>query len=266
MPHEVVISGERDASDVMMSSSIPSNTIIVKEEATRDADAKSDEAVVAKQETQAAAKEDKETPPETAKDGDGEASRETAEAFIVAGVDVTDYSREYAANGKLSEDTYKALDAKGFPRDMVDAYIKGLEQSAADDGAGELAEKEVNAILDEVGGEAYYNKVMEWAAEKLTQDEMDAYDKAVTVNDPAMVRFVVSGLVARYEREHGAPPKLISGNKVNEANVVRGYKDRSSMMDAMKDPRYGNDPDYTREVERKVVASGVMRSHAHSRR
>ena len=38
-------------------------------------------------------------------------------------------------------------------------------------------------------------------------------------------------------------------------STVGGYKSRQQMIDAMKDPRYINDPAYRAEVEAKVVAA-----------
>ena len=100
---------------------------------------------------------------------------------------------------------------------------------------------------------------MAWAADKLSDEERDAYDKAVSGKDPTVARLVVQGLMSRYEREHGSEPTLVMGTKAPAPEALGGYKDRSSMIKAMNDPRYGTDPDYTREVERKVIASGLMR-------
>lgn len=217
--------------------------------------------------------EDEDTTTDLNKEGketvnDEEASKETAETvkktsdttddgnnFVVAGVDVASYAAEYEKSGKLSEDSYKALAEKGFSKELVDAYIRGLEGQAEEKGG--LAKKEVDNILADVGGEDRYNKIMAWASVNLTQEEQDAYDKLVTMPDPAVARLAVQGLLNRYEREKGHPPSLIQGGKAPD--VPAGFKNRSEMIAAMSDKRYGSDPEYTREVEMKVRSSGIMR-------
>ena len=138
----------------------------------------------------------------------------------------------------------------------MDAYIRGLDNAAGD--RGELAQKDVDAILAEAGGEERYNKIMAWAAEKLSMEEQDAYDDVVTSSNPAVARLAVQGLIARYEKEKGHEPRLVMGRS-SPASIAPGFKDRSSMIAAMNDKRYGTDPEYTRDVERKVIASGLMR-------
>ena len=188
------------------------------------------------------------------------AKQEDSEVFEVGGVDVSDIAKEYEETGSLSEESYKELSDNGFPKEVVDAYLRGLEQSSSD--AGELARSEVEKIITEVGGLEKYERVMAWAAEKLSQEEQDAYDKAVSANNPTMARLVVQGLMSRYEREYGVQPNLVTGGRSNEASIEgSSFASRSDMIQAMSDKRYGTDPDYTREVEAKVIRSGIMRGN-----
>ena len=188
------------------------------------------------------------------------AKQEDSEVFEVGGVDVSDIAKEYEETGSLSEESYKELSDNGFPKEVVDAYLRGLEQSSSD--AGELARSEVEKIITEVGGLEKYERVMAWAAEKLSQEEQDAYDKAVSANNPTMARLVVQGLMSRYEREYGVQPNLVTGGRANEASIEgSSFASRSDMIQAMSDKRYGTDPDYTREVEAKVIRSGIMRGN-----
>lgn len=184
----------------------------------------------------------------------------SADAFIVGGHDMGKFAQEYEKEGKLSDTSYKELADAGFSRELVDAYIDGVQRSAEASG-GELAGKEVDAILQEVGGQEEYDKVMQWAVTHLTEEEQEAYDRAVTNPDPAVARFVVQGLFSRYEREHGRAPSLVTGTRVSatEAARAQGFSDRSEMIKAMSDKRYGVDPEYTRRVEQQVLSSGLMK-------
>ena len=53
--------------------------------------------------------------------------------------------------GKLEDDDYKALEGAGFSKDMVEAYLDGVQYRAEQD--SQLAAKEVAAIKNEFGGE-----------------------------------------------------------------------------------------------------------------
>ena len=186
-------------------------------------------------------------------DGDG---------FYVGDFDMTALAEEFQKDGKLSEESYKELEENGFSRELVDTYIRGVQSAATE--AGELAKEHVDTIIAEVGGLEKFEAVMKWADGKLSQEEKDAYNKAATGSDPVVARLVVQGLVSRYEREYGHTPTLMKGGKTSvvdgAASGSEGFPDRSSMIQAMRDPRYGNDPEYTRSVESRVLRSGLMRS------
>lgn len=177
--------------------------------------------------------------------------------FEVAGLDMTELSKEYETTGTLSEESYKELEENGFSKDVVDAYIRGVKMTASSE--GELAQKDVDNILSEVGGLAKYEQVMSWASTKLSQEEQESYNRAVTGKDSAVARLVVQGLMSRYEKEYGRNPDLVSGDRAASPDGTSGFSSRSDMIAAMSDSRYGKDPNYTREVESKVIRSGIMR-------
>ena len=194
-----------------------------------------------------------------AKDGANN-DNDDPDGFYVGDFDMTALAEEFEKDGKLSEESYKELEENGFSRELVDTYIRGVQAAAGE--AGELAKEHVDAIIAEVGGLERFEAVMKWADGKLSQEEKDAYNKAATGEDPVVARLVVQGLVSRYEREYGHAPTLLKGGKTSTSSSpsTEGFPDRTSMIRAMKDPRYGNDPEYTRSVESRVLRSGLMRS------
>lgn len=202
---------------------------------------------------QAAPAQNKEVNP--AEQQHAEDTQETP-VFEIAGLDMSELSKEYETTGALSAESYKELAENGFPQEVVDAYIRGVKASVSE--SGELAKKDVDSIISEVGGLSKYEQVMSWAATKLTPQEQESYNRAVTAKDPAVARLVVQGLFSRYEREYGHAPTLVEGGR--SSPVSAGFSNRSDMVAAMSDKRYGKDPDYTREVEVKVINSGLMRS------
>ena len=183
----------------------------------------------------------------------------TSDSFVIGDCDVTELAAEYERDGVLSEESYKELADNGFPKEVVDAYIRGVKASTQEQ--TELAQKEVDAILQEAGGLERYEKVMAWASDKLSSEEQEAYNKAVTSSDPTVARLVVQGLMSRYEKEYGSNPSLLSGDGgIAGTPITNAFSNRSDMVQAMSDPRYGKDPDYTREIEGKILRSGLMRT------
>ena len=182
-----------------------------------------------------------------------------SDSFVIGDCDVTELAAEYERDGVLSEESYKELADNGFPKEVVDAYIRGVKASTQEQ--TELAQKEVDAILQEAGGLERYEKVMAWASDKLSPEEQEAYNKAVTSSDPTVARLVVQGLMSRYEKEYGSNPSLLSGDGgIAGTPITNAFSNRSDMVQAMSDPRYGKDPDYTREIEGKILRSGLMRT------
>lgn len=201
-------------------------------------------------------------PSNTNTKGEDSGTDDDGDGFYVGDFDMTALAEEFQKDGKLSEESYKELEENGFSRELVDTYIRGVQSAATE--AGELAKEHVDAIIAEVGGLEKFEAVMKWADGKLSQEEKDAYNKAATGSDPVVARLVVQGLVSRYEREYGHTPTLMKGGKTSMVDGIasssEGFPDRSSMIQAMRDPRYGNDPEYTRSVESRVLRSGLMRS------
>lgn len=159
-----------------------------------------------------------------------------------AGLDWTAVNTEFAQRGQLSDQSYEKLEAVGITRDMVDQYT-----------AGQVAlQKTARAeMLTSVGGEEGYGKVVEWAKDALTKDELTAYNKIVTGSDREATKMAIAGLKDRMDKAEGIDPKLVQGGP---SNVV-GFQSMAELKAAIKDPRYGKDPVYRRSVEQKTLVS-----------
>lgn len=272
---EVILGGKpANVSSIMEGSkSTPPNTVIIEAETpTEGSPSTTTASTVNNNATQSAAMPGTEQPtdkatsksePETkntdGKDGPQTEEDNTSDSFVIGDCDVTELAAEYERDGVLSEESYKELADNGFPKEVVDAYIRGVKASTQEQ--TELAQKEVDAILQEAGGLERYEKVMAWASDKLSPEEQEAYNKAVTSSDPTVARLVVQGLMSRYEKEYGSNPSLLSGDGgIAGTPITNAFSNRSDMVQAMSDPRYGKDPDYTREIEGKILRSGLMRT------
>lgn len=154
-------------------------------------------------------------------------------------------SVEFFEKGELSEDTYEALAKAGLSRELVDSYVAG--QSA-------LLQNEQDAIRNVAGND--YDKMSQWAGKNLADDEMKAYNDAVTSGTIDQAKFAVSGLYARYKAENGNQPTLTMGNTAGSGSMP--FSDMQDVRRAMSDPRYkAGDKAYHAEVDRRLAVSNL---------
>jgi hypothetical protein len=157
-------------------------------------------------------------------------------------------------SGTLESGDYDQLAEAGFSRDMVDAYLSGLQYKAAQDTA--LSVKEVASIKESLGGEAEYNKMIQWAGDNLSPEEVEGFNQIINSQPMAAVKMAVAGLHARYTAVEGREPKLIGGR------ASRGSSDKfestAQLVEAMSDPRYSKDPAYQKKVQEKLGRSSIF--------
>jgi hypothetical protein len=157
------------------------------------------------------------------------------------------FSKEFADTGAISEASFAELDKLGYPRSVVEQYIEG---------ARAIASKQQTEIYGLVGGEQAYGKLVEWAAEAMAPDEIEAYNKVISGNDPATVKFAVQSLRARYESAAGTKePRFVAASG---RSAPSGYESVAQLMEAMGDPRYKTDEAFRNEVARKLSVSSIM--------
>lgn len=172
-----------------------------------------------------------------------------------AEIDFGAMNTRWQETGQLADEDYDQLQEAGFTRDMVDAYLSGLQYKAAQDTA--LTVKEITALKQEYGGEKGYSDMLEWAADNLSEDEIKGFNEIVTGNSTmAAVRMAVSGLHAKYTAKAGVEPKLIGGRSPKAASDK--FESTAQLVEAMKDPRYGQDPAYRRKIEEKLARSSIF--------
>lgn len=173
------------------------------------------------------------------------AARDAAEN---AGLNFDDLSSKYWEKGTLDDSDYSALEKSGIPKHIVDQFIAGQEA---------ILNSTRSQVFESVGGEDTYVAMTEWAAENLSEAEIDAYNRAVNSNDLSMVQMAVKGLKAQYAASEGFEPKrsVTGGNAKKGADV---YRSIAELEKDMGDSRYRNDPAFRRDVEQKLARSDIM--------
>ena len=159
---------------------------------------------------------------------------------------IAEASKEFFENdGTLSEETYNALEKAGLPRDLVDSYAAGQQA---------LLQSEEAQIQSVANGQ--YDAMAEWANENLPQEEIDAFDEAVTGGTVQQAKLAVQGLYARYQNATGSTPKLTQGNVVGSATMP--FKSMQELARAQSDPRYrSGDKAYHEEIDRRLAVSNI---------
>jgi hypothetical protein len=171
-----------------------------------------------------------------------------------AGINFGDMNVRWQQSGTLESGDYDQLAEAGFNRDMVDAYLSGLQYKATQDTA--LTVKEVASIKESLGGEAEYRKMIEWAGENLQPDEVEGFNQIINSQPMAAVKMAITGLHARYSAVEGREPKLIGG-RASKGNSDK-FESTAQLVEAMSDPRYSKDPAYQRKVQEKLGRSSIF--------
>ena len=171
-----------------------------------------------------------------------------------AQINFQDMNVRWQQTGTLEAGDYEQLAEAGFNRDMVDAYLSGLQYKQTQDTA--LSVKEVASIKESLGGEGEYSKMIEWAAANLSADEVEGFNQIINTQPMAAVKMAITGLHARYSAVEGREPKLIGGRAPKGSTDK--FESTAQLVAAMSDPKYSTDPAYQRKVQEKLSRSSIF--------
>lgn len=158
------------------------------------------------------------------------------------------YSNEYAEKGELSDKSYKELAKQGITKDLVNAYIEGQKA---------LADNHVKQVHDVVGGTDSYNKLVEWATENLSENEISGFNELVETGTIEQIRFGVRGLMAQSGMSVPNQSSELIDGEVNNIDTD-SFTSLAQVTSAMNDPRYQNDPSFRQLVTEKIAKSSVF--------
>lgn len=187
------------------------------------------------------------TPPKTDVDPAAATQADVEKALAPAGLNLQDFNAEFAEKGELSSDSYEKLAKAGYDKALVDQFIEGQKARAV---------QFETEIQSEVGGTDRYMEMVTWAKVNLTPAEIDAYNLAVGSGKPEQAKLAALGLNAKFTQAVGnEPQRQIGGQK---ATSSEGFESTAQVTEAMKDPRYKNDPAYRAKVQAKLASSSVF--------
>lgn len=159
------------------------------------------------------------------------------------GIDYAALEAEYNEKGELSKDSYKLLEEKGYPKALVEAAIAGWQAKA---------DAFANKIIEDAGGINEYERIKNFVQSQ-GKGAVNAFNAIVNKDDLSVVSAYIAGVKAQMVAQHGTANPTLGGS--GNVGKSKGYTDANEMIKATSDPRYGKDPNYMQEVERKVAAS-----------
>ena len=170
---------------------------------------------------------------------------------------INEASEEYWANdGTLSEETIERF-SEMSSQDLVNAYIEIQSKNPQANPQGiEMSDAQVNSVMNAAGGEAQYNRIVEWAASNLDNRSIDAFDSVVDSGNPAAINIAFAGLQSRYEEANGYEGRMLQGKAADSRGDV--FRSQAELVAAMGDPRYDTDPAYRADVIEKLELSDLQ--------
>lgn len=215
-----------------------------------------------------APKDEKQTPdPKAGEQKQEQQQQETEQVFTALttmGLDPKAFSAEIAKDGKLSEASYTALAAKGFPKAVVDQYIRGAQAAQAQNdittAQNAKVELEFKTIMSEIGGgdakagEQAFETATAWASQALTDAEMEAYNGMVQSQNPEVRKQGANWLIQKYTAANPSKPKLIGGKTVGVASGDV-YASDAEVTAAVRNPLYKKSAAFRAEHAAKLARS-----------
>ena len=175
-----------------------------------------------------------------------QATEELQKDLAERNVDFKALEDEYNKNGQLSSASLEALANAGYPKEVVDAYISGVEATQ---------EKFYNAVVGFAGGEDEYRQVAQFVSsqgDKAIQD----FNDTINTGNLGVINMVIQGVKANMKAVNGTTNQVILGQSTGgTADNTNAYLSKQQMLDAMNDPRYDKDPIYRKQVEQKIINS-----------
>ncbi|MCF4099792.1 capsid assembly protein [Maritalea mediterranea] len=168
-----------------------------------------------------------------------------------AGLDLNVIQQEWYDEGGLKDETYEALEKAGYPRDMVDTYIDGLVARTGD---------VVMSGFEAAGGQEAYGEMIEWASQNLSDEEQQAFDKAVTSKDKNTVLMAIKALKADWQAAVSNDDTQEPEETVEASGAVKGnaYQSLDDYIADLSNPQYDQSETFRQKVAEKLARSDIM--------
>lgn len=173
---------------------------------------------------------------------------EVEDVLARAGLKYSDLEQEFLANGDLSEATVEKLVRSGIPSELIVRHVDAVRAAAA-------AEQE--RMFAPYGGVERVNEALDWAAQNLDPSSIAALNASFDSGDAGRVKLALDAVMAKFGEAAPAAPNLVLATGQQGAVAAAGYVTKAELVAAVNDPRYGRDPDYTAQHERRLARTDL---------
>lgn len=180
-----------------------------------------------------------------------EAAPQPAHEALLPEEAVQRYNAELQTSGKLSEASYAELEQRGFPRGMVDSYVRGILAQQQDAYA---------AAYEVTGGKEQYDAMIDWATRTLTPEQKNTFNNLLGSADGLTRKMGVEKLNEMYKQAIPQSPQQQLTGSTGSAVPGDIYASRAEMAADMAKADYWKNPAEQRRVAEKIqrsLSSGV---------
>lgn len=189
------------------------------------------------------------------------------EAVVAAaegqGIDLAQWDATVKAGGDTTELRNKLAGALGLPATLIEQYEAAFRPAAAAPAATGLSEDDAAAIRAEVGGDAKFQELTQWARTGLSEAELADYNAAIDTGNPAAARAAVRWLATKAAAADREPDLVLAGGgTANPALDVFETEDEALEAKAVLTKggkqRYLVDEKYRRYIDAKFARSPIF--------
>lgn len=170
--------------------------------------------------------------------------------------DLTKYTNDFVKNnGKLSDESYAELEKAGFPKSIVDVYVQGLNAQKSNF---------ENAVFAEVGGEAKFREVQEWARNTLDESTRKSIDAQFSTGDLTQAKMAAKFLEAKFN-EANKTARSVTGKSASAPSSVEAkpISSKDELQKLMTSIEYRNDPAFREEVKQRLAVTDMTNLKRH---
>lgn len=168
----------------------------------------------------------------------------TVEPTTTTDFSIAKYNQELSEKGSLSDASYKELEAKGFDRASVDAYIKGQQA---------LVTQFTQTVYDTVGGQENYTKLTTWAASNLPQEIINEYNQELAKGNTAKVTQLLEYMSFKAGSSVPQQPRRLEGQATVDTGGIKPFANKLEWQQATSNRLYGKDAKYTNLMDKRYL-------------
>ena len=163
------------------------------------------------------------------------------------GVDFKTLENEFLSNGSFTPESLASLEKAGYPKQVVDAYITGLQATA---------EQYHTSVINIAGGQEAYTKATS-EIKAMGDKYVQAYNQAINSGNLVVIESMLTNAKSRMTSRLGSNNPSLLGTATGAPQAVgnQPFATQKAMIDAINDPKYRSDTAYRRSVEARVEAT-----------